>query len=132
VDLVLALARYIDPRARWMEIDVARSKSEPATRCNRASRREQSLFESEYLERAGILGLLFLLVVATSDETRETVRGIDPNLMGVDAGVERFGLRNQFADGSVRADTMHRHCARVVISREQILRRHIGRDVDGP
>src|SRR5690348_1735920 len=89
---VLALERDIDERQARMKIEMAWPEAHATAGRNRGAVGELSVLEGEDLERAGILGLVLLGVVAARDENGRRIVGRDADLMRIDARVERCRL----------------------------------------
>src|SRR5580692_4272264 len=66
IKLVLPLDRDERPRLRPMEIEMARPKTEPGTGRDRGKIGERAVGEAERLDRAGVLRLVRLGVIAAS------------------------------------------------------------------
>src|SRR5438034_2528961 len=130
VELVLPLDRNVDPGLRGMEIEMPRPEAKPGSRRDRSQIRQRTAFESEELERAGILRLATSRVVAARNQDRGLVSGRRADLMPIDAGIELVRLAYRFADGAVAVDAMDGDVARVVVGGKQIFARPVDAGVN--
>jgi len=108
-----------------------RPETEPVAGRDRSEIGQDAVIEAEGLDRAGIFGLAVAGIIAARDQDRGAVVGREPDLMGVDAGVEVFGLRHACAQRAIAIDAMHGHGARCVMGHEQITAAGVDTGMDG-
>ena len=133
LQLILPLDGKIDELPR--EGDVPRLESESAVGRHRRLIRQHAVVVGEHLHRAGLLhaGWRFCRHVASRRENRHAIERIDEDLMRVNATVDNARLRHFRAERSVGVDRPHRQPGRrVVVCRQQIASRIVGRDVHRP
>ena len=115
-----------------MEIEMARPEAVAAARRDRSLVGQEPVSVMEDLQRAGLLGLAAGGVVAPRHEDRQPVVRADPDLVAVNAGVDRPRLLDLLARGHVGIDPVHPDRARIAERDQQVLGGDVGRHVDRP
>src|ERR1700747_1905976 len=98
-----------------MKIEMSGTESVAAIRGDRALIAQLAVLERELLDRTRIFGLTGLRVVAGRDEQHGAAGGLDPNLMGIEAGIHRGLLLDRRTRLAVRRQRVDRDAARRVI-----------------
>ena len=128
--LVLRLDRDINPRLGRVKIEVPRPEFLAAVRRDRDFVAQDAVLVVEDLQRAGVFRLGRGALVAARHQDRKPVVGRHAHLMGVDAGIDRTGLRHLLARGEILVDAVDPHRTRVVERDQNIFGRNVGAHMD--
>ena len=107
VYLVLPLDRDIDPRFGRMEIQMARAEAETGAGPDRLKRSEDSIVETEDVNRTRVLRFRRSRVIASRNHDHALIRGHGANLVRVDSRIKPRGLVNQLAQSAIRVDPVN-------------------------
>ncbi len=108
-----------------MNIEMAWAEAESGAALDRRQIAQHAILEAIDLERAGVLGLVCLRIVAARHHDRRLVARRGQDLMRKNSDVEFFARRDLFAERAVRLDAMDRDVARIVVGGQQIFARAV-------